>query len=336
MNKVLFISNYRPSVGGISGQVEILQSKLSDDGIQAEIFNTSGSVLSRLSMPLKLRKAGIGYDVFHIHACSNLGFFPAVIGILIGRRLHKRIILTYHGGNADAFFSKHKSFVKYFLTKTDTNIVLSGFLGSVFSKYGIPYIVIPNILDFSNVIFRKRQQVFPNLICTRTHDPLYDIPCIIQAFAIVSEKFPEASLNLVGDGTEHERMIGLANHLKLKNVKFPGRVPNGSIYNYLDKADIMVSMPKYDNMPVSILEGCAAGLLVISSNVGGVPYIISDEENGILTQPGDSQALADKILEAIDHQETSIQIMENAKESVKQYDWSRIKTKYYTALGIYG
>ena len=145
--KVLIISNYKKGTGGISGQVELLQQNLIREGISTDIFNTEGSIWRRLTCRRRLSRAADGYDVFHIHCCSHWGFLPAVVGITVGKKLHKRIVLTYHGGGADSFFRKHTQLVRHFLLQADTNIVLSGFLGKVFDNYNIPYTIIPNVIE---------------------------------------------------------------------------------------------------------------------------------------------------------------------------------------------
>ena len=127
--RVLLICNYKKGVGGISGQVEILQRMLRQDGHTAEIFSTKDSILRRLGLFRRLRKAAHGYDVLHIHCCSEWGFLPAVVGVTVGKQLGKRVVLTYHGGGGEKFFAKHTRLVKHYLNRTDANIVLSGFLG---------------------------------------------------------------------------------------------------------------------------------------------------------------------------------------------------------------
>lgn len=334
MKKVLFISNYRPSVGGISGQVEILQNKLSTNGIQADIFNTRGSALSRLFMPVKLTTMGNKYDVFHIHACSRKGFLPAVIGVISGKILRKRIVLTYHGGDADSFFEKHPRLVKSILGRTDYNIVLSGFLENVFAKYKIQCIVIPNILDLNHDIFRLRENVSPKFISVRSHSEIYNIDCILDAYSIVSKQYPDSSLTLLGDGPLHTQLQERANTMGLRNVHFVGRVSNAEIYTYLDHSDIMLSSPNVDNMPVSLLEGFNAGLLVIASNVGGVPYMINDGVNGLLFERGNSKDLADKMLSAISNYTAYKQMVTSAFESLSAYSWENVWNKLKVVYGL--
>ena len=283
-------------------------------------------------MPLRLLRQAQEHDVFHIHCCSGWGFFPAILGISIGGFLRKRIVLTYHGGGADAFFSKHTRLVKKWLSRTTFNIVLSGYTGNVFDKYGIPKVIIPNIIEFDPSYYRERSLFQPYFICVRSHEPLYNIPCIIHAFKIVQEKFPEASLTLVGDGSQHEELVALVKELGLKNVLFPGRVENSKIYEFLDKADIMLSSPIIDNMPVSLLEAMNAGLLVISSCVGGVPFLIEDKKTGLLFASNDYSELANLMINALIYSECSKMITKKAKETVTKYSWEVIKE---SICGIY-
>lgn len=329
-HRVLLISNYKPGTGGISGQVEILQRKLRGEGFVVDIFNTKGSILYRLGLFQKLWNYGKAYDVFHIHCCSGWGFLPAVVGIRVGRRLGKRVVLTYHGGGAAGFFAKHKKLVTRYLRKTDVNIVLSGFLGQIFDTYQIPYTVIPNIIELDGTKYRNREVLRPRFISIRSLEPLYNIPCIIKAFAIVKQQLPEATLTIVGDGSERPALERMVQELGLQNVEFVGRVDNHDIYKYLDQADIMISAPHIDNMPVSLLEGFNAGLLVISSRVGGVPYMIEDGVNGLLFEDDDYSALADKMLYSLNSK--CLDLVLAAKHSLDNYSWETVK---YKLLEIY-
>lgn len=333
--KVLLICNYKPGVGGISGQVEILQRKLRSEGHTADIFSTKASVLKRLLLPLQLRSAAKHYDVLHIHCCSGWGFLPAVVGVTVGRQLKKRVVLTYHGGGGERFFDKHFCLVRHFLMRTDANIVLSGFLAKVFDNHHLPYTIIPNIIELNESHYRERTSIPPNFICVRAHEPLYNIPCILRAFQKVLTEIPDATLTLVGSGSEHEVLMAIVKEMELKNVSFTGRVDNKEIYRYLDMADIMLSAPKVDNMPVSLLEAMNAGLLVISSDVGGVPYMIEDNKTGYLFPSDDSDALASLMIQTVRvPSERTTAIICNAHHAVNIYRWENIKDKLYHTYGF--
>ena len=91
----------------------------------------------------------------------------------------------------------------------------------------------------------------------------------------------------------------------------------------------MVSSSHFDNMPVSIMEGFNAGLLVDASNVGGIPFMIEDGFNGLLFEDDDSEMLAQKMVFAIENQELSKQMIHNAHEGLSHYSWLENKDKYF-------
>lgn len=329
MKKVLLIANYKPGTGGISGQVEKLHAYLDKEGVFNGVFSTKGSLAYRIQVPFKLLKVAKDYDVLHVHTCSHWGFITTVLGVWAGKRLKKKVVVTYHGGGAEQFFSRHPRLVKKYLCQTDANIVLSGFLGNVFDKFQIPYTVIPNIVELEEGRFCPRATIEPTFISIRTLSPLYNIECIIKAFKVVKKACPSARLTIVGDGPSRDSLEQFVRSESIQDVTFVGRVDNARIYEYLNQSDIMLSAPRIDNMPVSVLEGFNAGLLVISSNVGGVPYMIEDEVNGLLFESNNSMALAEKMMWALSHQDESHNMIDNAKEAVKLYSWECVREKIF-------
>ena len=136
---------------------------------------------------------------------------------------------------------------------------------------------------------------------------------------------------LVGDGSQHEQLVQKAETMDLQHVVFTGRVENKEIYNYLDQADIMLSAPKVDNMPVSLIEAMNAGLLVIASRVGGVPYMIEDGVNGLLFESDNDIELAEKMRWAVGHPVDSDSMTRQAFQSVKKYSWEQIRVSLLSA-----
>ena len=327
--KILLVANYEDGVGGISVQVGLLRDLLLGEGYSCEILSTKGSVANRIKATMKLLSIGRRYDVFHIHACSNRGFLPAVLGISIGRILKKRIVVTFHGGGAEGFFLRKQRLVQHFLTRTSANIVLSGFVGRVFDQYGIPYTVIPNVLEFDGNSFRERTDIKPRFISIRSFTEIYNVKCSLKAFGAVQEKYLDASLTLLGDGPLKSELEQFVVDHNIQNVSFVGLVPNSEVYRYLDNADIMVSSSRVDNMPVSILEGFKAGLLVIASNVGGIPYMIEDGLNGLLFESDNDREMAEKMTTAVEYPEHTLDMIKKARLRLKQYTWEVVSTQLF-------
>ena len=326
--KLLLISNYKKGIGGINAQVDLLQSYLQQDGWQADIFSTKGNPIRRCIAFLKLLCKARRYDILHIHACSYWGMVPAVFGILAGKLWRKRTIITYHGGGAEEYFVKHAAFVRRWLGRANQVVVLSGFLKEIFDQYQIPCVVIPNV-----VILCPQTEctttIAPKFISIRHLEPLYNIPCILQAYEQVLKVYPNATLDILGRGSQREELEAYVEEHQLTGVTFVGQVPNQQIYDYLAKADIMLSAPKIDNMPVSLLEAMNAGLLVISSRVGGVPYMIEDGKTGLLFESENSNDLADKMLWALEHPQEINTMINAAQKEVQKYSWENVKKELF-------
>ena len=109
--KLLFVCNYKYGVGGISGQVDLLQEKLRKEGHVADVFSTKAPNWKRMLMFPKLRRVAKNYEVIHVHCCSNWGFLPAVMGVSVGKRLGKRVVLSFHGGDGEMFFDRYPRLV---------------------------------------------------------------------------------------------------------------------------------------------------------------------------------------------------------------------------------
>ncbi|MES2588250.1 MAG: glycosyltransferase family 4 protein [Bacteroidota bacterium] len=327
--KILFIANYRAKVGGISGQVDILLSHLDKNLFETTLLNTKMSPFKRFLLFFTASFKILKYDIIHIHACSHLGgFFPAIFGVFLGKLFRKKIVLTYHGGDAEAFFHKYPRLVFFTLKRADKLIVLSDFLAQIFKKYKLEVTIIPNIRLQESTISRNKSEIKPNFVSLRALESLYNIDFILDAFKEVKSKYPNAKLTLVGSGSQKDFLIEKCKTEHIESVEFVGRVPNDEVLNYLNQADILLSAPKIDNMPISVLEAFETEVLVISSNVGGIPYMISHQENGLLFESGNQIDLAEKMIFALENQTQSLEMIQKAKQTLNRYAWEENEAKF--------
>lgn len=328
VKKVLYISNYKKGLGGINAQVDLLHACVINEGYIADIFSTKGNPFKRIGQFFQLLSAVRRYDVLHIHGCSDWGMLPVVYGIVAGKIWRKRIIVTYHGGGAENYFANHSTFARRWLRRADKVIVLSRYLKKIFDEYDIPCVVIPNIVPLREDVYLPKKKIAPKMISIRHLTSLYRIGLIIKAYELVLEKYPAATLDILGQGDQREALEQYVCEHHLAGVRFIGQVPNEQIYDYLCANDIMLSAPKIDNMPVSLLEAMNAGVLVISSNVGGVPYMIEHGRTGLLFDGLEDEGvrgLEKQMQWALEHQEESLRMIEAAHIEVQKYTWTEVR-----------
>ena len=138
-------------------------------------------------------------------------------------------------------------------------------------------------------------------------------------------------MDILGQGEKRDELVEYvkssvkSGELRDGSVRFIGQVPNEKIYDCLRANDIMLSAPSIDNMPVSVLEAMNAGLLVISSRVGGVPYIIDEGRTGLLFESGNADDMAAQMEWALEHQDECLAMIAAAHEDVKRYSWENIR-----------
>jgi glycosyltransferase involved in cell wall biosynthesis len=151
---------------------------------------------------------------------------------------------------------------------------------------------------------------------------------ILRAFAIIQEKLPEARLVVAGDGSQRASLEQLAKELKLRNTEFTGQVDHERIIELYDAADIYLNASEIDNQPLSILEAFACGLPVVSTDAGGIPFVVSDGETGFLVKRGDYEALADRAFRLLEDPELAGRIIARARNECRKYGWEAIREQW--------
>src|SRR5690606_26185469 len=156
------------------------------------------------------------------------------------------VLLNYHSGEAPDHLARSR-IARYVLREmVDLNAVPSSFLREVMGSFGISAQVVANSVDLDRFRYRVRDRLRPALISTRNFEPMYNVGCSLRAFAAIQRRYPDASLTLVGAGSQDVPLRVLAAELGLRNVRFLGRVPPAAIHEHYNAADIYLQTPSID------------------------------------------------------------------------------------------
>jgi glycosyltransferase involved in cell wall biosynthesis len=247
--------------------------------------------------------------------------------VLVAKLLGKPVVLNYRSGEAPDHL-RRSAIARAVLSRVDRNAVPSRFLHGVFAGFGIDAEVIPNIVDLDRFAYRPRVPVRPRIVSTRNFEDLYNVACTLRTFARVQRRHPDASLTLVGGGSGEMSLRRLAGELGLRNVMFAGRVPPDRIWEHYAAADIYLQTPDIDNMPASVIEAFASGCLVVSTNAGGVPAILTHERHGLLVNCNDDEAAARQVCRLLDDPPLASRLSAAARESCEAYRWSQVRSRW--------
>src|SRR6185503_4892122 len=128
-----------------------------------------------------------------------LGPTPA---ILIARLFGKKAIVNYRSGQAEDHLRNWPRTAVPIMKLADGIIVPSQYLVDVFRKFGLHAFAIANVIDNTRFKYREREPLQPIFLSNRNMYPLYNVACILKAFAKIQQRFPEAKLILAGDGPQ--------------------------------------------------------------------------------------------------------------------------------------
>ena len=262
------------------------------------------------------------------------------VGIGIPAFLSKKILEKPYivwGRGSDIYLPDKftKSISKLVLKNADAVIALTGDMKKKMQKFCDKDIsVIPNGIDlerFSNLSkedIRKKLKIKEDekvIIFVGTLRPVKGVKYLIKAMKIISPKNANTRLMLVGDGDERGNLEKLVKGLSLEEyVKFVGKVPNEKVPEYMAASDVFVLPSLSEGFPVTVLEAMASGVPIIATNVGGLPEIIKDGENGFLVEPKNPEKIAEKVLLILEDDGLRERISRNNKEKVKGYSWESV------------
>jgi L-malate glycosyltransferase len=270
-------------------------------------------------------------DVVHVFSASYSSFILAPLpAMIVARLLGKPVVLNYRSGEAPDHLQR-SAIARAAIAHVDKNIVPSQFLVDVFRGFGVDASTIPNIVDLERFRFRERDPLRPRLLSTRNFDALYNVASTVRAFHLVQERWPDATLTLVGGGPQERQLRALVADLGLRQVTFAGRVAPDAIAACYASSDIYIQSPEIDNMPTSVIEAFASGLPVVSTEAGGVPAILTHGRNGLLAPLADYHALAAHVLRLLDRPDYARGLARAAYERCLDCTWSNVREQWLRA-----
>jgi glycosyltransferase involved in cell wall biosynthesis len=207
------------------------------------------------------------------------------------------VIYHIHGAEFRKFSTEHKTAVMKVLKKCDAVIALS----ESWKKYFEECLNAPNVHVINNVIpLPKVMPTYSQEKCVKflflgylgVRKGIYDLLEAISSHILNLEN--RALFYVGGNGETAEVQQYIAEKGLCNVVKFCGWVSGDEKVKLLNESDVYV-LPSYnEGLPISILEAMSYGMPIITSNVGGIPEIVN-EDNGIIVEPGNKQQIYEAI-----------------------------------------
>jgi len=265
------------------------------------------------------------YDVAHITVFSGLAFFYAECVVRLLTFIGKPCILDLHGGNLPDFASRHPARIARLFSRACLVVSPSRYLYAKLKPMRPDIHLIPNAIDIRQYSYSFRHPLGARLLWLRAFHRIYNPMMAPAVLARLLETRPQAQLTMVGpdkgDGSYEATRKAAAGLGVLDRIRFAGPVPKGSVAQVLGEHNIFLNTTNIDNTPVSVIEALAGGLPVVSTNVGGIPYLLEHGKTALLVQPGNVEEMADAVKRLFSQPELAGRLAENGRRLAESFDW---------------
>ncbi len=333
--KILYIGNQLKKGSGLTTTIDSLSLLLKEEGHYiitcSQYKNKVFRLLDMLYKTVINRKK---VDLVLIDTYSTHNFYYAVWVAKLCRLFKLHYIPILHGGNLPKRLKNNPKLSKNLFDGAKKNVSPSKYMLETFKRAGYTNLTyIPNSIELKNYPFLYRNHIYPKLLWLRSFSEIYNPLMALKIVEGLLKKNIKVSMRMVGP--EKDGTLAVSQKIaKQKNlpITFTGKLDKDEWITLSKEYDIFINTTNFDNMPVSVIEVMALGLPVISTNVGGIPYLIDHKDTGLLVPPNDIQAFIEAILELLDEPKMGERLAGNARNKVEEFDWEKVKRKWNEVL----
>ena len=238
--------------------------------------------------------------IVHIHTSSYNSFRRSVWFVRLATLFNRKVVMHIHSGAFKTYYRDNEEFVRRILLRCDAIVALSDEWKNFFeNEVGHPSVfVINNVVSepfkLDDADERKDEKLHLLFLGLINNDKgIFDL---LQSFAQLGDSVKNNLVLHVCGAGETERLKNMIQSLHLEHsVAFEGWVSGMEKVRLLNCCDVFVLPSYYEGLPISILEAMSYGMAIVSTRVGGIPSVVTTDENGYLLEPGETKALAKTI-----------------------------------------
>ena len=302
--KVVMIGADRSVHGGVSAVVNNYYAEGLDRKVDLLYIGTMidagkfRKLIRAFTAYLRFLIALPGMDILHVNMAADASFYRKRFFVDTASLFGKKILIHEHGGDFQNFYykknnEKGRAAIRKTLNKAQVFVVLSNTWADFFK----PIVSEEKIVILENAVpvppepktsYDDHNLLFLGRLCKEK-----GIAELFEAIPIAARRYPDLKLYL-GGVWEDNTLKNKADKLR-EHVEYLGWIDQEQKELYMDKCSIFILPTYFEGQPISLLEAMAKGMSVISTQVGGIPQILRNGQDGILISPKDSQALAESI-----------------------------------------
>jgi glycosyltransferase involved in cell wall biosynthesis len=335
VKNILYIGNKLTKHGFNQTSIETLGPLLEKEGFRVSYASSSLSKTRRMcEMIWKTISQSYRTDYVLIDTYSTQNFWYAFVISQLCRLLRLKYIPKLHGGDLPKRLVKNPNICRMIFAHAYVNIAPSGYLFTAFKNAGFKRLLyIPNSIDICNYEFRGYRPLKPRLLWVRSFSPIYNPEMALVVLSELKKEFPDATLCMVGPDKNNmlDKLRQLAQELDI-DVTFTGKLTKKEWTELSLDYDVFINTTHFDNTPVSVIEAMALGLPVVSTNVGGIPFLLEARKTALLVNDNDIDHMVTCIKELLRDESLKDFLVTNALALVQEFDSEKVKWKWLEIL----
>ncbi len=331
--RLLYIGNKLSAHGSTPTGIEVLGPKLESEGHSVVYASSKKNKAARFFDMLSSVCKNRTVDYVLIDTYSTQNFWYAFSVAALCRFFHLKYIPILHGGNLPYRLKNSPVASRFVFKHSYVNVAPSYYLKDAFELHGFEVKFVPNPVDVAPFGFRERLSASAKLLWVRALTPLANPRMAIETVHILKGKYSEAKLCMVGPDK-----AGMLEPLKnfsqtmIVDVRFTGKLLKEQWMDLAQSHDIFINTSKVDNAPFSLIEAMSLGMFVVSTNVGGISYLVADGLDALLVNDDDAPAMAAAVERIISDKELRTRLSENMQMTIKRFQWQNVKDQWAEIL----
>jgi len=335
---ILYIGNKLSSHGLTPTAMEVLVPKLKNFFKIKSVSNKKNQFFRFMDMNFIFFKNINSLSLIIVDVFSSRAFYFAVFFSFLSRLFMIPYVPIIRGGNLINRIKRSPSLSKFLFLHSAINVSPSIFFCKFLSKQSYEIIYIPNFVDLDNYPFKKKILLSPKLLWVRSLHKIYNPEMAIHVLHELCKINKSSMLTMIGpdkDGSARN-CKNLAIELGVeKQVQFLGKLTKKEWVSISHDSNIFINTTHIDNMPISIIEAMALGFPIVSTNVGGIPFLLKNGNNAILVHDNDLNGMVEGIKLIINNPKIANRLSKSAYRTAQQYSISAVMPKWINLIKQY-